>query len=64
MPQLNVIAIISMVAVVASAIIAGSVFAPGDSDSSSVASSAGDNANSAPAGTNVTGMNLTISNGY
>ena len=59
MPQLNVIAIISMVAVVASAIIAGSVFAPGNSNSSSVASSAGDNANSAPAITNITSMNMT-----
>ena len=58
MPQLNVIAIISMVAVVASAIIAGLVFAPGNSNSSSVASSAGDNANSAPARTNMTSLNI------
>ncbi|MDQ6724444.1 MAG: hypothetical protein M3Z01_09315 [Thermoproteota archaeon] len=64
MPQSNVIATTAMLSVVTSAIIAGSVFAPGDSDSSNVASSAGDNTNSVPAGTNMTGMTMTISNSY
>ncbi len=59
MLKLNLLAIVAMVTIVASAIIAGSLFTPGNYNSS-VTSLAGGNASIPPPGDNKTGMNITI----